>query len=327
MTMSGVSRTRFVLSPLSETFVSLNMLHSGKVPALHRRWARQARPRLRRLDVALLRALVPGRGAMVSAPLADAASVASFGEQLRLVEDWPVDTLRAELEWIWRDEGLPEAAQRVIADGPAGPRRIADVLGQYWEAVLQPHWPQLQAVLDAEVVHQARLLATGGVAAMMATLHPELRLDGQTVYVDGSFDVRYELGGQHLLLIPSVFSWPSIHFDSGVKPGPPSVIYGPRGVGTVWESNPVTRADGDALGALVGQTRAAILRSTGVPKSTTELARELGCTAPAISAHLATLRRCGMVTSWRSGRSVRYQRTPLATSVVTTAGAPGDNCA
>jgi DNA-binding transcriptional ArsR family regulator len=37
---------------------------------------------------------------------------------------------------------------------------------------------------------------------------------------------------------------------------------------------------------------------------------------PAVSAHLDVLRRAGLVTSWRAGRRVLYQTTPLARSVL-----------
>ncbi len=42
--------------------------------------------------------------------------------------------------------------------------------------------------------------------------------------------------------------------------------------------------------------------------------------------HLATLKACGLVTSWRSGRRVLYQRTPLAASLLAAAwpAAPAD---
>jgi len=41
---------------------------------------------------------------------------------------------------------------------------------------------------------------------------------------------------------------------------------------------------------------------------------------PAVSAHLAMLRRSGLVTSWRAGRRVLYQLTPLARSVLAASG-------
>jgi len=56
--------------------------------------------------------------------------------------------------------------------------------------------------------------------------------------------------------------------------------------------------------------------------STTDLAGQLGQSSAAVSEHLAVLRRSGLVTSWRSGRRVLYQRTPLATSIVAASGGP-----
>ena len=171
------------------------------------------------------------------------------------------------------------------------------------------------------MLYQARQLAERGVVPTMTTLHPQLELRGQKMYIDQCVNKRYDLDGRNLLLIPSVFIWPRISFDPGIGGGPPSLMYGSRGVGTVWEAAPpVMRAADDPLGAMLGPARAAILRRTGAPKSTTDLARELFSSAPAISAHLAILRRCGMVVSWRSGRSVLYQRTSLASSVLVSAG-------
>jgi DNA-binding transcriptional ArsR family regulator len=52
-----------------------------------------------------------------------------------------------------------------------------------------------------------------------------------------------------------------------------------------------------------------ILRAVAVPLSTSDLARALGQSKPAVSAHLAVLRRSGLVTSRRAGRRVLYQCT------------------
>ena len=70
------------------------------------------------------------------------------------------------------------------------------------------------------------------------------------------------------------------------------------------------------MASLVGRTRAAMLDRLAQPHSTTDLARKLGQSAPTVSAHLSILRRCGMVTSWPSGRRVLYQRTALASTLL-----------
>ena len=49
--------------------------------------------------------------------------------------------------------------------------------------------------------------------------------------------------------------------------------------------------------------------------STTQIARNLGQSAGSVNQHLAVLRESGMVTSWRSGRSVLYRQTALGGSL------------
>ena len=90
----------------------------------------------------------------------------------------------------------------------------------------------------------------------------------------------------------------------------------------VWENNGASPPGDDALSALMGKGRTAILRRTQLPATTTDLARELGLSGATVSVHLATLKRCGMVTSWRSGRRVLYQRTALASSILSAADTP-----
>ncbi len=223
---------RFAYSPISEVIWSLHALHSGRVPALHRDWAQLTRPRLRRCDTEVLRAFVPGIYFIPSPPRGFLAGNA-IEEQLQLVADWSAELLRSELEAVWSGAEMPAAARQVIADGAGGARRLADALGQYWDFALRPHWDRFRAVLDAEVLYQARRLAERGVIPMMTALHPQLELRGQAMYLSCP-DTHgvHDLNGQNLLLIPTVFAWPDIHFDPGNGAGAPTLLYGPRGVGT-----------------------------------------------------------------------------------------------
>jgi DNA-binding transcriptional ArsR family regulator len=75
------------------------------------------------------------------------------------------------------------------------------------------------------------------------------------------------------------------------------INYGPRGVGAVWDNNGTTVSSGDPLTALIGHSRTAILRNAELPRTTTDLARELSLSGATISVHLSILKRCGMVTS------------------------------
>ena len=322
MAADDLTRLRFAYSPLAEAIGSLNMLHSGHVPPWHRRWASDTRHRLHGLDTTLLRAIAP-QGTVTPTPPLDLAAATSVQHQLRLMACWPPGQLRAELESVWRGRPMATAARQLIADGPAGARQIAAALAAYWDIAIAPHWDTMRAVLESDIAHRARHAALGGITAMINDLHPQLRLDQTTLHLAKTFSLcnaTLETSGNGVLLMPSIFTGPDINFDPAAL-GMPAITYSPRGLGAIWHNTTSTPA-GDPVGALMGRGRTAILRSTGLPKTTTDLARELHLSAATISVHLTTLKRCGMLTSWRSGQRVYYQRTPLATSILTTAANP-----
>jgi DNA-binding transcriptional ArsR family regulator len=320
MAAGDFTQMRFAYSPVSEAINSLNMLRLGRVPPLHRGWADIAREHVRGLDTALLRAIVPARRVAMTPPL-DINGRTTIEHQLKLVADWPPDLLCAELDSLWQGFPMPAAAREVIADGPSGARRIAAALRTYWDATIAPYWDQMQAVLDADIAYRARRVALGGISALLEDLHPQLQLDQSTIRINKTSHYECDLTGKGVLLIPCVFAGPNIMFDPGGS-GPPTIVYGPRGLGTVWETTGASRSSEDALSALMGRGRAAILRCVELPRTTTELARVLGLSGATVSVHLSTLKRCGMVTSWRSGRRVLYQRTPLALSVLSAVSHP-----
>lgn len=317
-----LERMRFAYSPLAEVAESLYALHSGTIPDVHRGWFEKTRPRLRDVDTEVLRAIVPAPRPHVASFLLTGAHepATTFDAQLALVARLPTGRLRADLEVVWRGE-LPAAAERVLRRG-GGPR-IAEGLWRYWTVAIAPYWPQIRAVLDADVAYRAARLARGGIRALLSDLHPGLELTEQAITVRSRVGHEHQLRGSGLVLVPCVFAWPYVMAD--VSGGAaPVITYGPRGVGDLWPTTQVPSQHRDSLAALLGRSRAAILLAVALPKSTSDLARELGQSMPAVSAHLGVLRRSGLVMSWRAGRRVLYQRTPLATSVVSASGGFSD---
>jgi len=310
-----LERLRFAYSPLAEVAESLYVLHSGRIPDLHRAWFDKTRTRLRRVDMTVLRAIVPApRPHVASFLLAGAREPrTSIDVQLGMVAGLPPERLRHDLEIVWRGE-LPAETRHALDHG--GAARIAQALRQYWTVAINPYWPQIRAVLDADVAYRAARLARGGIEALLSDLHPELELAEHAITVQSSAEGReHQLVGAGLLLVPCVFAWPHVMADIGAG-NPPSITYGPRGVGDLWSVTEPPTTDGDPLAELLGRSRAAILRGLGAAKSTSDLARDLAQSMPAVSAHLGVLRRAGLLTSWRAGRRVLYQRTPLATSII-----------
>lgn len=90
MSSGDFTGLRFGYSPLAEAIDSLNVLHSGQVHPLHRRWAEDTRPRLRGLDIAVLQAIAPPGRIVPTLPV-NLSAAASVPQQLRLVADWPPD--------------------------------------------------------------------------------------------------------------------------------------------------------------------------------------------------------------------------------------------
>ncbi|WP_230421121.1 ArsR/SmtB family transcription factor [Actinomadura soli] len=71
-----------------------------------------------------------------------------------------------------------------------------------------------------------------------------------------------------------------------------------------------------ALAALVGESKARLLRLLDEPLATVELAHRLRVTPSAVSQHLGVLHRAGLVTRARQGRRVLYHRSPLGDQLV-----------
>jgi DNA-binding transcriptional ArsR family regulator len=317
MSMADLERFRFAYSPLTEAGESLRSLFAERVSPLHRTWYESVRDRLRGIDLDLLAAIVPERRFRADFLLVGASDPATTMEtQLQRLAELPVERVRADLEMVWDGRGLPPPAAEVVAAGQSGVRRLADALWQYWLVAVEPHWKAIRSVLDDDVAYRAARLTVGGIQALLADLHPDVSVHAQALRIDKPrHGCSHDLGGGGVLLIPGVFVWPDVivGIDSYC---PPSLTYAARGVGTLWGGAAPRRDEDDALAALLGRSRAAILLSLALPQSTTELAVELGQSAPAVSQHLSVLRRSGLVTSWRSGRRVLYHRTPLATSIV-----------
>ena len=163
-------------------------------------------------------------------------------------------------------------------------------------------------MLDADLAHRARRLTEGGPAALFADLHRMVRWRDGRLDVGTLFDASVPLAGRGLVLVPSAFYWQSVGpiID---PPWQPTLIYPARGVELLWQPG---EAGPRALSRVIGRSRADLLAALEAPRSTTDLARQLGLSPGAVSQHLAALRDAGLLTAARRGREVLYLRTHLA---------------
>ena len=190
----------------------------------------------------------------------------------------------------------------------------AAALQGWWSAVLEPMWDRVDAIQRADIAHHQSALAAGGLAATMPELHRGLSFHGGRLRVDlGEGEVALKSCGQGIWFVPSVFRWPWVALDTR-ETVPHVVSYGARGAGRVWQQP--GRGAPTGLPDLVGRSRALILESLDVPRSTTTLSQSLGLSLSTVSEHLSVLAAAGLLESRRDGQRVLYWRTMVGDLLV-----------
>jgi DNA-binding transcriptional ArsR family regulator len=317
LTTADVARVRFAYSPLSELVLSLIVVRTPARHALHLRWIRTVRPLLDDLDLSELFALVPLDGIVADFLSPPPATVLSdFDAELDALRRTEPERILADMGDV---PGLPPAAARRIRDDPvAAAHRIADNVQEYWTRAVAPVWPRIQTLLEADVLWRASRLAAGGAQALFDGLHDTISWREDRLEVSDPYDYRGTLSGEGLVLVPSAMAWPRVR--KMVAPYQATLIYPVRGVGTLWETG--RPQSPEALGALIGRTRAELLAALDAPGTTTGLARRFQLTPGAVSQHLAVLNRNGLVSRSRMDGSVLYWRTPRGDDLAT-GGPPG----
>jgi DNA-binding transcriptional ArsR family regulator len=304
-----LAATRFACSALQETVASLRVLDDPTSHTMHLPWYREVAGRAARLDLGLLRALVPAKGYspdFISPP--PDSPLPDLDADLARVAATPPERIRAEIAEMFGSDPPPGPA-RLLADPATGLQTVVAQLRGWFDAALADHWPRIRALLQADISYRARCLSTGGTRALFGDLHPSVRWhEGGRLDLAIAYEAPVALDDRGLLLVPSVFAWPGIYVVSD-PPWQPTLIYPARGTATAWE--PTREPAPDALRRLVGSTRAAILLALQTPHTGADLARVLEVTAGAVSQHLTVLRDAGLVATHRDGRHVIAQRTEL----------------
>lgn len=310
--LDDLARTRFAISPAWELVHSLTALRDPSLAALHVPWLRSLDGRLGGLDVRRVIALVPDGYSPDFLTPPPSGPIGDIRAELAAIRATPAREVRREMAIFRRVHRAYRLADPWLEHPRRELGRLCDVLEGFWEVAVEPVWPRVRALLEADVAHRARRLAERGPEALFADLHHDLTWHGRHLDVALRYDGEIELGGRGLLLMPSAFAWRR-PWAITLAPWQPTVVYPARGVATLWEDEPPAPG---GLAAVVGATRASMLAALAAPASTTELARRLGVTPGAVSQHLGALRSAGLVTSRREGRSVLYVRTPTADALV-----------
>nr|WP_019326526.1 winged helix-turn-helix domain-containing protein [Streptomyces sp. TOR3209] len=312
-----LARSRFVVSPLAETFACLKLLHAGV--AAHpgeRAWLDAHLPAHRRrlagdpVTALLVRAGL-GRGWIADFLTPAPREGEGFEEGVARVRATRPDQARADLAVSL---GGPLPADLDRDDLPA---RAAALLEDVWTEAVRPDWDRRRRVLEADVVARTARVSRGGWAAVLDALRPGTRWlgDGRLQINANPYPPR-ELSGAELVLVPVTAQRRG--WVSWEEPERYAVVYPCTGV---LADDGVRRVPA-ALGALLGPARAGVLTLLGSPMSTSQLVGVTGQGLGSVGRHLRVLLEAGLVERRRAGRSVLYSRT-AAGEVLIEASGPG----
>jgi DNA-binding transcriptional ArsR family regulator len=310
----ALAHVRFGISPLLETIRSVRVLDDPAAQVLHLPWVIHARRLTDELELDVLRALQPADAYspdFVHPP--PTSPLAEFDDELERMASTPPEQIRSEIERTYAGRPLPPALEPFLDHPEEAIDGLAKLLGEYWRLTLAPHWRRIRALLQGDVLYRAREIADGGAERLFSDLHPTVRWDDGVLRVDKPAEGALDLDERGLLLVPSVFVWPVV--SALMDPAwQPALVYPARGVGMLWEPSEVPLPE--ALAALLGRRRGAILLSLDQPRSTAELARRLEVSDSSVSQHLAVLSRAGLVSGHRVGRVVLYLRSATGDALV-----------
>jgi len=319
-TPGDVARTRFTLTPapMPETVNALIELRRAAASGWRHRdraapWLREARqafPATARplLDLIGPQGPWPGIFDQLTPDLLEGL------EELRAASR---ASLRAGLALDREPAVRPPLWVRNLADGDREQLELViRAFRDLHDIVVAPRRDTAAAASRADLARRIPVLLNGGQEALLGTLHPRLRWRDEGLERTG-IDFETSLDGRGLLLRPSAF-WtgePTFSFDQeGHRP--PVLTYAAQPNGRPASDNGTADlAAHDSLAALLGPTRAAVLRALREPRSTAELAAAVRISPASASEHAKILRDASLIETRREGRGVRHSLTALGTAM------------
>ena len=210
------------------------------------------------------------------------------------------------------DEQYRRLLTCLLTDPQRARDQLAARLHDAWASLVAPFWVRIRTLLDRDIDERSRVLARYGLRRVLDELHPKIRWTSQGLSLAGCNGRTVEVGERGLLLMPSAYLWP--HVAAIVEePWLPTVLYPATGIAGLWQR---PTAPPDALGRLLGRTRARILAALDQPLSTTALAAATELSPAGVSRHLLALRDAGLACTARHGHEVRYRRTELGSALL-----------
>ena len=319
-----MGRIQFHLSCLTEAISCFRQLVRGPAPA-HIDAA--TRLRLRSAPLGPLAALVPPSGYVPDFLTPVCGEKLDLASEFELLSATNHDQIRDELAYLAGDSvvdrrWLAQTApfrDRYFDDPALAVRQVTEAVQVFWAITFKPSWDVLVQRLNRDIRARSNAMEAGGLDAILTTLHPTVRWNGRSLDVATRYDFSTQLSGSGMALVPSLFTNGQVL--PMTAPGRPILIYPTRPAPA--EAADMSAVPRDVLSPLLGQTRAALLRASLRPSSTTDLAYSLGVSPGAVSQHARVLRDSGLLTTERRGKNVLHRCSPLGAMLLEAGSAFG----
>jgi DNA-binding transcriptional ArsR family regulator len=226
----------------------------------------------------------------------------------------PPQRLREEIGLILPTAGSAATWLDDLARGRSTAlRQLSRALRVYHRSVIEPHLPTIEDGLCTEVAAGIQQFVRRGPEGLLSVLGPDARWDPPVLSVGYARDRELHLGGRGLVLIPCYFvlHHPVALVDPLLRP---VLAFPIRAESRLLAGG---RAGGDHVTALLGATRASILRSVIGGSTTTGLAKLVGVAPATVSHHTGVLRDAGLIATERDENYARHMITPLGLKVLT----------
>jgi len=213
-----LARVRMAPSPLWETLCSFGVLTNPNRYSVHAPWARRTRQMLSGADMSPLVAVmgIGERCPDYLSPPPDAPH-ATFRDELELLEATPPAVIYEEVETLMRKEAellgrLPQEKVRmlrVLEDPEGSLKQLVDALDRYHELAIDPYWPRIRELLEADVLRRGQALVLGGAEAFFSGLDRRVGYHEGVLKLDRPHQATVDAARRGITLVPCVFSWPS----------------------------------------------------------------------------------------------------------------------
>ncbi|GAB2593766.1 ArsR/SmtB family transcription factor [Kribbella endophytica] len=308
-------------APLWEILLSLHMLQHSDGRLVFDDWRKHVRTKVAPDQMRLLLELMPARGYSPDF-LTPADCPADFDSALEKALSTPQQQVRSELDLLSKYRPVSPWTRELAQGDRSAMRKLGHAIRTYHDAAIAPYWKSIGTHVAADQAHRGDALARHGVDRLLSSLHPRVRWVAPVLQVLDMNDRDFYLDGRGIELQPSAFCWqvPTKLRDPGLKP---ILVYPIQHAPGILRQSSDTYRPSDALGSLLGSTRAAALEASVEGCTTTELAKRCSI-SPAAASHQATvLREAGLITTRRAGASVKHEITQLGIWLLSGYGSGG----